>query len=257
MERRRLSSELYALFDPRLERAGFLAAFTERTGGGSEAPFDTLNLGLKTRDRRESVIGNRRALIGALAVGPWAMGMQVHGSRIVRVGASRAGAGFDDPSTGVGDADGLSVTRPLLPVAVITADCLPIALVAPGEGRAVALHAGWRGLAAGAIDAAAASFSDPSEVLAAIGPAIGPCHYEVGPDVALAVAAGSEGGAVSERRDGSTYLDLSATAAKHLRAAGIRRVERAEECTACEERRFFSHRRDGETGRQGLVLMRL
>lgn len=93
-------------------------------------------------------------------------------------------------------------------------------------------------------------------VHAAIGPAIGPCHYEVGEDVARAVGEGSSVGAVTDRRDGRLFLDLAATASRALRAAGIETIDHAEVCTACEEDRFFSHRRDGVTGRQALVAVR-
>ena len=91
----------------------------------------------------------------------------------------------------------------------------------------------------------------------AIGPAIGPCHYEVGEDVAAVVAAASEAGAATERRRGRVFLDLPGTAHATLRALGIRRVDVAGLCTACEPRRLFSHRRDGpRTGRQALVAVR-
>jgi hypothetical protein len=111
------------------------------------------------------------------------------------------------------------------------------------------MHAGWRGLASGALQRAAAWYPDRREVRVALGPAIGPCHYEVGEDVALAVSAGSPAGAVTARRGGRWFLDLAGTSRAILRAEGIRRVEDAEVCTACEERRFFSFRRDGTTGR--------
>jgi hypothetical protein len=173
------------------------------------------------------------------------------------VGEKRAGAGFDQPDRALPGADALAVTRPALPVAVLTADCLPVALASAAEGRLVVAHAGWRGLAAGILDRTLAAFDSAKGVVATIGPAIGPCHYQVGEDVALAVAAGSEAGAVTERRDGSLWLDLEGTAARVLRRAGLRRIEPAGLCTACHEDRFFSHRRDGPTGRHALVAMRL
>jgi YfiH family protein len=130
--------------------------------------------------------------------------------------------------------------------------------LASGDGRTVCVvHAGWRGLAAGILTRALAAFPEPGTVRAAIGPAVGPCHYEVGEDVALAVAAGSEVGAVTRRRDGRIRLDLAATARAALRAAGVRRIEVADVCTACEAGRFFSHRRDGRTGRQAAIAVRL
>jgi polyphenol oxidase len=255
MERRDLGNGAYATVSSSLEARGILAAFTERTGGSSPAPYDTMNLGLRTRDARSRVRQNRRRTIGALGISPFAAAEQVHGAKLVRVGERRSGVGFDDLGSAIGGADALSVSRPNLPVAVLVADCLPIALAAPDEPLLVVVHAGWRGVAAGILSRAVAEFETTSGVVAAIGPAIGPCHYEVGEDVARAVAAGAEGGAISERREGRRYLDLPRTAARTLRAAGIRRVEVSELCTACLPDRFFSHRRDGETGRQALVSM--
>lgn len=255
MERRALTDGLHALVPEGLEARGVLAAFTERDGGVSRAPYDSLNLALHTGDRPSDVRTNRERAVSALGLERFAAAEQVHGSAVVRLGQTRASRGWDEPP--IEGADALAVTRPGLAVAVLVADCLPIALVSPGEDLLVAVHAGWRGLAAGVIDAALGSFERPGGVHAAIGPAIGPCHYEVGEDVALAVAAGSAAGAVTERRDGGLFLDLPATASRVLRAAGVRRIDRTDLCTACEEDRFFSYRRDGVTGRQALVAVRL
>ena len=255
MERRTLTDGLHALVSEGFEERGFLAAFTERTGGVSRTPYDTLNLAVHTGDRPSDVEANRERTVSALGLERFAAAEQIHGSTVMRLGRSRASRGWDEPP--VEGADALAVTRAGLAVAVLTADCLPIALASPREGLLVAVHAGWRGLAAGVIHAALATFDRPGGVHAAIGPAIGPCHYEVGEDVALAVAAGSEAGAVTERRDGHLFLDLPGTANRVLRAAGVRRIDRAGLCTACEEERFFSYRRDGVTGRQALVAVRL
>lgn len=230
-------------------------AFTERTGGSSPTPYDSLNLGLRTEDDPDRVIDNRRQLIDALDVPPFAVGEQVHQAGVARIGKQHSGAGFEEPSSAIGGADALSVSQEGLPVAVLAADCLPIALAAPEDHLLVVVHAGWRGMAAGILGRAMAAFESPTDVHAVIGPAIGPCHYEVWADVAGSVAAGSEAGAVTERRDGSLYLDLPATAVRSFRAAGVRRIEVSELCTACLPDRFFSHRRDGVTGRQALVAM--
>jgi YfiH family protein len=255
MERRQLGNGTHALVSATLEGNGILAAFTERTGGVSAAPYDTLNLGLRTKDSPRRVVENRRRITEALGVPPFATGQQIHGDHLVRVGKRRAGAGFEQPGEALPRADALAVRRRGIPVAVLVADCLPIALGSPNERLLLVVHAGWRGLAAGILARAIGAFERPSEVRAAIGPAIGPCHYEVGDDVAAAVAAGSAVGAVSERRGGRRFLDLPRTAGEVLRAAGVRWVEISELCTACHQGRFFSHRRDGPTGRQALVAM--
>ena len=141
-------------------------------------------------------------------------------------------------------------------IAIQTADCMPLVLASSEEPLITVVHAGWRGFAAGIVEAGANLFGNPKTVRAAIGPTIGPDHYEVGEDVALAVSAGSSAAAVTETRDGKLFLDLPATAKRVLRAAGVTKVEDTGLCTACEPDRFFSHRRDGVTGRQVAVAMR-
>jgi YfiH family protein len=255
MERRDLGNGAYALFSSVMEKRSFLVAFTERTGGSSPAPYETLNLGLKTDDDRDRVIDNRRQVLGALDIPPFAVGEQVHGARLARVREEQSGSGFVDLRSTIVGVDALAVSNRNLPVAVLVADCLPIALAAPQEQLLVVVHAGWRGLAAGILARATAEFERGTDVVAVIGPTIGPCHYEVGEEVAEAVASGSQAGAVTERREGRLFLDLRRTAERSLRAAGLRGVEISDLCTACLPERFFSHRRDGTTGRQALVAM--
>ena len=254
MERRTVDGVTFLVAEE-MERRGFLVAYSERIGGVSEPPFDTLNLGYATGDRPQRVRENRERLARALGHSMFAVAKQGHGSNLVLVGEKRAGAGFAGPPSPLGEADALAVSRPALPVAVLVADCVPLALASPGQELLVAVHAGWRGMAAGVVGRALQTFGR-RDVLAAIGPSIGPCHYEVDEDVARAVAAGSESGAVTERRGGRLFLDLPGTVAGVLRAAGVRRIEAAEVCTACQPERFFSHRRDGETGRQSLLASR-
>jgi YfiH family protein len=256
MERRALEGGIHVLVPTALEGRGFLAAFTERGGGTSEGPYRSLNLGARTGDRPGRVAENRSRVTAGLGVEGFAAAEQVHGARVVPVGRGRTGAGFEDNETAIPGADALAVTRPRLPVAVLVADCVPLVLASPEHGMLVAVHAGWRGVATGIVDAALRRFPDLAGARAAIGPAIGPCHYEVGEDVALAVASAA-GGVRTERRGERLYLDLPGTVARILRAAGVRAIERAGECTACEEARFFSYRRDGETGRQAVIAMRL
>jgi hypothetical protein len=255
---RRALGRGFALVSTTMERAGFLAAFSERLGGVSEGPFRALNVGASTGDDPARVAENRRRLIDGLSIPPFALGGQVHGARVARVGPSRAGSGFAEPDGAIPASDVLVTGTVGVPLAVLTADCVPLVLASPAARRVAVVHAGWRGLAAGVIRAAVARFGAADDILAAIGPAIGPCHYEVGEDVALDVAAGSEAGARTVHRDGSLRLDLVGTARDVLRAAGVRRIESVGLCTACERRRFFSHRRDGgTTGRQAAVAMRL
>jgi polyphenol oxidase len=173
-----------------------------------------------------------------------ARGYQVHGARVTWVGGVPADVGpLERPEQ---DADGQATSLPRVGTLVLTADCLPVALAAPG---AVAmLHAGWRGLAQGVLEEGVrtlrAHVGEATEIVAVIGPGAGACCYEVGPEVHA-----SFGAALRERAN----IDLRAIARERLLAAGVGGVHDADACTICDER-FFSHRREGErAGRQGGV----
>jgi purine-nucleoside/S-methyl-5'-thioadenosine phosphorylase / adenosine deaminase len=256
-QRRQLGDRAHALVSSDLEDIGVLGAFTERGGGDSSAPFDSLNASFSVGDDPAAVRANRRRIVEGLGVPPFAIAALVHGDYLVRVGSKRAGAGFEDPAESIAGADGLLATGVGVSLAVTSADCVPLVFASPSEPTIAVVHAGWQGFAAGIIARTAAAFERTSDLHVAIGPAIGPCHYEVGEDVALAVASGSDAGAVASRREGRTVLDLVATARGILKAAGVRRIEDTGLCTACEGRRFYSHRRDGASGRQAAVAMRL
>jgi hypothetical protein len=221
---------------------GYQVVFTTRRGGVSEGPYASLNLGRKSGDEVERADENRRiacASIGA-DVEKLALNYQVHSDRVLQAAAGSRGE----------HADGLWTEEPGLPVLAMSADCLPIALVRMGGARpAVAvLHAGWRGLLAGIVAAGARALGDDG-LAAAIGPAIGPCCYEVGEEVAAPYRERFGDDVLAGSR-----LDLWTSAERALRAAGVEHVERFDRCTACEPDTFFSHRRDaGRTGRQGVI----
>lgn len=210
--------------------------FTTRRGGVSGGPYATLNLGPWTDDDPGDVAENRRRL-AALAGGRRLLqGHQVHGTTV----AVEGGRGED--------ADGQATADPCGAPVALTADCLPVALVAPG---AVALvHAGWPGLAGGilarAVGAVRGLAGDEAPVAAALGPAAGPCCYEVGDD--LRARFGTSG----------RTLDLPAIAAGQLHAAGVGEVHHSGLCTMCAPQGLlFSHRRDGGvTGRQAGIAWR-
>ena len=208
-------------------------AFSTRLGGVSEGAFASLNLGLLTDDRRANVEENRRRLCAAVGADPekLTLNRQVHGAEVHRAVAAQRGV----------PGDGLWTDEPGVPMLKVTADCLPVALARVNDGPGLALlHAGWRGLSEGVLDAGVAALGGP--IAAVIGPGIGACCYEVGPEVA-----GLFG--VRGRR-----LDLRAVAERVLHAAGVERIEHVDVCTACDAERFFSHRRDGGvTGRQGVI----
>jgi len=225
---------------------GATAAFSTRLGGVSEAPFDGLNLGVLTDDRPDAVVENRRRLAAALGFPPEqiAIGRQVHGAELAIHAGPQEPSPFTDPGSAILEVDGhVSVERSLA-LLVFVGDCVPVALSGPG-GVAM-LHCGWRGLAGGIVASGAAAVNATA---AAVGPAIGPCCYEVGPDVSDAFA--SLGDGVVRHR----MLDLPEVARRLLRDAGVEQIESSGLCTSCERELFFSHRRDaGRTGRQaGLV----
>jgi YfiH family protein len=256
-DRRGLPDGGHVLVSTALESDGFLAAFSERSGGKSEAPYDSLNLSFAVGDEDERVTVNRERLCRGLGIERFATAEQVHGAKVVRVGVRRARAGFDAPADRIPRADVLTAASAGVAIAVLTADCVPVVAASGRAGTVAVAHAGWRGIAASIVAEMASVFERPADVRVAIGPAIGPDHYEVGEDVALAVAAGTQAGAVTERHGDRIRLDLVATIRAELRALGIRRVEDTGLCTACHDPRFFSYRRDEVTGRQGAIAARL
>lgn len=235
------------------------AAFSTRHGGVSPPPFDSLNLGVLTDDSDEAVVENRKRLAAALKRDPAAVpiGLQVHGGDLAFHAAPQQPSPFLEPGSEIPEVDGHVTAELGLAPLVFAADCLPVALSGPG-GVAM-LHCGWRGLAAGIVAAGAEAVGATA---AAIGPGIGSCCYEVGPELLDAFSHLGDGIALdapvsldTNVKSARRRLDLPEVARRALGAAGVERVESAGLCTSCEPELFFSHRRDaGRTGRQaGLV----
>ena len=216
--------------------------FTTRLGGVSEGPYASLNLGRKTGDDVDRVDENRRRACAEIGADDkhLALNYQMHSALVHRA----------EPGARGEPGDGLWTDEPGLPVLAMSADCLPIVLARTnGAPPAVAVvHAGWRGLLAGIVESAVAALGGGA-LAAAIGPAIGPCCYEVHDDVADPFRARFGRRIV---RDGR--LDLWHAADVALRDAGVTHVERLDLCTACHPELFFSHRRDGKPrGVQGVL----
>jgi hypothetical protein len=228
---------------------GAQIAFTTRQGGVSGGTFASLNLGFATADDPASVAENRRrALVAAGADPERAVSMwQRHGNGVREVGeATRPGA-YLEQATNWPDGDALVTSEPGVPVIAHGADCLTAALVAPGGARLAVAHAGWRGLVAGVLEAAAERVGPGFS--AAVGPGAGVCCYAVGDDVAGQLRA-RFGDDVAV--DG--HADLAACAQRALERAGAAAVVSAGLCTICDSQHFHSHRRDGEgSGRQAVV----
>jgi YfiH family protein len=223
-----------------LDLPGAHVRFTTRAGGVSEGPYASLNLGRWTDDEPDAVAENRRRAADSR---PLAFGRQVHGTTVLTVDGAT-------PDDAIADADGVASTASGVAALVLTADCLPIALATPAAVAMV--HAGWRGLADGVVEAGVRAIRalDPvGELAAAIGPGAGGCCYEVGDEVAACFPG------VPRRAD--RRIDLKAIAADRLVAAGVRRLLDVERCTMCEPDIFFSHRASGGlTGRQGGLAWR-
>jgi YfiH family protein len=232
--------------------AAFAHGFTTRGGGVSAAPYDRLNLGGAVGDDPACVVENWRRLEDRTGL-RFARVRQVHGVRVVRAGP---------PCEPAEEADAVLSAAAGVAACVSVADCVPILLADPETGAVAAIHAGWRGTLAGAaaegVAAMAREFAAPADrLLAAIGPSIGPCCYEVSDDVAApfgerfgsAVVRGPLPGPAGK---GGPHLDLWAANHLALVRAGVRpeRLHLLSACTSCAPDRFFSHRRDrGRTGR--------
>lgn len=235
---------------------GVDGVMTTRAGGTSVGPFESMNVGDRVGDDLACVMANRRLLAGAIGAVPVYL-RQVHGTRVVRIGSRDAAH-----AAPVHEADGCVTAEPGVACVVQAADCLPV-LIAARNGRAVgAAHAGWRGLAAGVVEATVASVCEaaacaPHDTVAWLGACIGPRSFEVGADVVTAFGAAA-GSIADERfrplRPGKWLANLPLLARDRLVAAGVAQVDAADACTVEESSRFFSFRRDGVTGRMAAAV---
>lgn len=237
------------LRSPLLERHGFAHGFSLRTGGVSEGPFASLNLGRTVGDDLERVAENTRRFAAAAGVGPLFEVSQVHGREVVRVEA-----GADLGAIRRREADALVTAAAGVAVGVRTADCVPVLLGDRASGAVAAVHAGWRGIVAGVLDAAIDALAvDPAGLIAAVGPHIR--AFEVQDDVAHQIAAAARGADVVLAREPRPHVDLAKAVVAQLRARGLTEVDDVGGCTLTEPARFFSHRRDaGLTGRHLSVI---
>ena len=226
------------------------AASTLRGGGVSPAPWASLNLGHHVGDDPDRVAENRRRLGRSLALAEdpaWLE--QVHGTAVLGLDGETL------PGDRVGDA--ATTSRPGRVLVVLTADCLPVLLSRRDGTRIGAAHAGWRGLAAGVLEAAVEAMgADPAELIAWLGPSIGPGKYEVGGEVRSAFLDADPAGSAGFRpgRRDRWYCDLPALARRRLGAMGVAEIHGRTWCTAADADRFFSHRRDGPCGRMATLV---
>lgn len=263
----------YLTFESFDEADGVSALVTTRHGGESTRHYATLNLGRSSGDDA-NVVARNRARVASLVESPverLTFGSQVHGARVAVVGPADAGRTFEET-------DALITNAPGVPLVILTADCAAVFVFDPVRHAAGIAHAGWRGTVAGIAGATVTAMrdafgSDPADLIAAVGPSIGPCCYEVGSDVIDTVqaslathvddvladpdmaSAGSFRGSVNE---GRKHFDLWRANEHVLLDAGVRpeRVEIAGLCTACHTDLFYSHRAEkGLTGRFGGMIV--
>jgi YfiH family protein len=224
------------------------AAISLRAGGVSAPPWETLNLALHVGDDPAAVAENRRRLADALHLPSdpcWLT--QVHGCRVADAGHEPAGC----------RADAAFACGPDQVCAVLTADCLPLLVTDRAGSRVAAVHAGWRGLAAGVVEAALGCFPAPAaELLVWLGPAIGPQAFEVGADVREAFVTPDPGTAECfvPARPRHWLADIYALARRRLARAGVGFVGGGGYCTVSDADLFYSYRRDGVTGRMASLV---
>ncbi len=227
------------------------ALSTLREGGVSEKSYASLNLGGHVGDAPTAVAENRRRLRSAArlpAEPTWLS--QVHGARVVDLDALEEA---EKPP----EADAALTRRPGRVCAILAADCLPVLLAADSGAAVAAAHAGWRGLAGGVIEAAVRALAvAPESLLAWLGPAIGPRHFEVGGEVRdLMLAEDPEASAsFTPNARGRFLADLPALTRRRLARLGVQRIYGGGECTFSRTDKYFSHRHDGTTGRQATLI---
>jgi len=231
-----------------LPRDGFTHGFPERTGGVSTGLRASLNLGMRWGDDRENVEHNRRLVAAEAGYDPAQLQVMrhVHGTNVWTVGEPLAdGAEFD----------GLVCDRVGPVLGAFAADCIPLLFAEPDARICGAAHAGWRGTVAGVarnvVERMAALGARPERIRVALGPSIGPCCFEVGPEVtgAFRAALGEPAGMIvaGPRKD---HIDLRVATRAVVERAGVAadHIDDRPPCTQCETERFFSYRRDGQAG---------
>lgn len=235
--------------------------FTTRRGGVSEGNLSSLNLGINRGDKPENVLRNFEILGDVLGISPENMVLtkQVHSDTVRVVDGPEQGVLFE----GYPPCDALITNTPGVGLVVFTADCTPILLHDPVTGAVGAIHAGWRGtaldLAGKTVKAMAAHYGcDPKNIQAAIGPNIGPCCFETGPEVpeAMLASLGKEAAAHIRKTGEKYYVNLKEINRAFLRRAGVADISVSTDCTACQCDRFWSYRKVGAArGAQGAIIV--
>ncbi|MCR5757164.1 MAG: peptidoglycan editing factor PgeF [Selenomonas sp.] len=240
--------------------------FSARLGGISVQPYKGLNMALHVGDEADIVWENRKRFFQALGLKAEKLvtPQQVHGAAIQRVTSADAGRGAKDYADAIADTDALITNEPGLPLMLCFADCVPVIFLDP-EKKAVGIaHAGWKGtvaqIARDTVLRMQAEFaSEPADILAGIGPSIGPCCFAVGEDVAekFRTVFSSYADGIIMQQAGQYYVNLWEANRQQLLAAGLAKehIEMADTCTDCQHQWFYSYRADsGQTGRMAAII---
>lgn len=226
------------------------ALSTTRKGGVSVAPFDSFNVGLHVGDDEQAVLANREQLTNQLP-NPAVWLNQIHSSDVVVIDE-------DSDLNQVRSADALYTRVAKQPLAIMTADCLPVLLCSTTGDEIAVVHGGWRGLAQGILANTIAHFkAKPSDIIAWFGPAIGPSEFEVGQEVKACFCELNANHQHAFTPRGDKYLaDIYLLARQQLARLGVVSIFGGEHCTVSDKSQFFSYRRDGETGRMASLIWR-
>ena len=227
---------------------------TCRAGGVSKNQYASLNLGLHCGDVIEDVLINRSLLADHLSLPtePYWLS-QVHGTNIIQKGSVDEEHNQAQPLNE--NADGIYTYSAGTVCAIMTADCLPLMLCDKNAKQIMAIHAGWRGVASGIVEKAVALFDcSASDIRAWAGPCIGASAFEVGPEVVKQLGGSENAYRPSENGEGRQYVNLLALVAERLGQQGVLHFSSVDECTYSDEQRFFSYRRDGQTGRMATLI---
>lgn len=250
---------------PSWESAGARLVFTTRTGGVSQPPYESLNLGLHVDDERNLVLENRSRMMRLFDAGLDQMVscQQVHGNAVTRVYAHHRGLGAESDQTAIPGSDAMITAIRGVVLSTFYADCIPVFFFDPAHQVVAIAHSGWKGtmarIAVKTLQAMQIEYhSRPADMQVFIGPGIGRCCYQIQPELVQKVEA--EFGHISDIIDGDEHgytWDLKATNRCMLEEAGVlsKRIILCSLCTGCEEDLFFSYRRDqGVTGRMGAAI---
>ena len=239
-----------------------------RIGGFSPRPYESLNLGFHVNDDPGTVLKNRERLAANLktSLSNFTFAKQIHTGTVTIVTKQMRGCGAADLNSAVEATDAMVTDVPRICLTVLMADCVPVLLLDPQKRLVAAVHAGWKGslksITRKTVEILKQEFNcDPAYLLVGIGPSIGPCHYQIGPEVISQVEdtfGNTDGYITNESADGKGYFDLWGANKRQLIETGIppQNIEIAQMCTYCNVQLFFSARHQkGSTGRFGTGIM--